>query len=174
MKRGRDRVGADHGEVDLAEKGRWVGHREGVGLAGAAVGQLGVKLERGPAREILMPRQDAADLPPAGPDHLGGVEAARVVALVGVDRRRLAIVECGHEAAAGPARTTDARILLLDITAFGGGPDTRTRLDAVIVAAQDQVGDAADRVRAVERRGAVVMTSMRSSAASGMVEISTP
>lgn len=75
--------------------------------------------------------------------------------LARADRAVAAIFIGCKQPARCPFAPGQRAILLLEIASVRGSGQTRAGFQAVIVTAQDEVGDAGDRVRAVDRRGAV-------------------
>src|SRR3546814_18992214 len=60
-----------------------------------------------------------------------------------------------REAARAPGCPSERTVLLSKISAVGRCAETRARFESLIVALQDDVGDAGDRIRTIDRRSAV-------------------
>ena len=102
-----------------------------------------------------MSREDTAELPVGVRQCQRRVDRPRIVALPGVDRIRAARVESNHEPTRCPAMTANEAQPLLEIAPVGRSADPCRRFETVIVAPEDDVGDAAHRIGTVKGRGAV-------------------
>ena len=107
-----------------------------------------------PAKRLVCAREDSVVA-----QRREQVETRRTIGGI----RALARPDCGvaaifirrDQAAARPGHARDRTILLLEIAAVGRGGEARAGFQPVIVAPQDDVGNAGDRIRAVDCRRAV-------------------